>query len=879
MRRGQGRFQQSRTIVTESAAPVAWVVLVGEADLDTMPVGVAADLARNAMSVLEVVLDRRAPKAAALEAVRRAATDLDARAGSLPVLFAGIGRMAPLAAAVAAELEAPGLLSVDGSLLSVAWRGPAWSSPTLLLSTSGAGVSTRWGQRAGSLAIGRQGQVAPGRLGTPVADQRLREWRRAADAGRWPTRPGSVARRLAAPAAAAMALSGGAALLAATPVSAAQRQGDGVGSSTPVRAERATLGGTKVGRAQRQGDHVVPHATGSKALIDAAGFKWFVNTDITFQTSSSASGAMSEASYTHSVTASTLHGGGTQERLNDAYDGYNALFVSVNGTTCTTLSVAGCTSYNGNGPAVLSDNGREVDTPVQVIDGLNVSRRIYVPTDDHFERTLNVFNNPGTTPVTVTMTTSNNLGSDANTVITGTSAGGTTPADSDEWVTTFQNWTGTTTTDPRLGHVLQTTGAAVPAAGVTFTNGSDRPTWHYTFTVGAGQTVLIGNFAVADATIAASQADSARLAALPPTAVEGMSATDLSELGNFGTKPTVTTQPTDQTAGLGGAATFSTAATAAGLDQTPTVQWQVSTDGGATFSNLAGQTSDTLHLSNLASSANGQQYRAVFSNGIGSSVSKPATLTVATGGYWTAASDGGVFAFGNAPYLGSQGGAPLNAPVVGIAATPDAHGYWLVASDGGIFAYGDAGFHGSHGGQPLNAPIVGLAPTPDGNGYWLVASDGGIFAYGDAGFYGSQGGQPLNAPIVGITPTPDGKGYWLVASDGGIFAYGDAGFHGSQGGQPLNAPVVGIAASHDGNGYWLVASDGGVFAYGDAGYHGSAASLALFKPIVGISASPDGNGYRLVAADGGVFAYGDALFDGSTGGQTLNAPVIGLANG
>ena len=43
--------------------------------------------------------------------------------------------MAPLAAVVAAEVEAPGLLSSDGSLLSVAWRGPAWSSPTLLLSS------------------------------------------------------------------------------------------------------------------------------------------------------------------------------------------------------------------------------------------------------------------------------------------------------------------------------------------------------------------------------------------------------------------------------------------------------------------------------------------------------------------------------------------------------------------------------------------------------------------------------------------------------------------------------------------------------------------------------------------------------------------------
>ena len=38
-------------------------------------------------------------------------------------------------------------------------------------------------------------------------------------------------------------------------------------------------------------------------------------------------------------------------------------------------------------------------------------------------------------------------------------------------------------------------------------------------------------------------------------------------------------------------------------------------------------------------------------------------------------------------------------------------GYWLVASDGGIFAFGDAGFYGSTGGQTLNKPIVGVTPT------------------------------------------------------------------------------------------------------------------------------------------------------------------------
>jgi hypothetical protein len=42
-----------------------------------------------------------------------------------------------------------------------------------------------------------------------------------------------------------------------------------------------------------------------------------------------------------------------------------------------------------------------------------------------------------------------------------------------------------------------------------------------------------------------------------------------------------------------------------------------------------------------------------------------------------------------------MGGQALNKPVVGIAATPDGKGYWEVASDGGIFAFGDARYYGS----------------------------------------------------------------------------------------------------------------------------------------------------------------------------------------
>lgn len=37
----------------------------------------------------------------------------------------------------------------------------------------------------------------------------------------------------------------------------------------------------------------------------------------------------------------------------------------------------------------------------------------------------------------------------------------------------------------------------------------------------------------------------------------------------------------------------------------------------------------------------------------------------------------------------------------------------------------------------VNAPIVGMAATPTGLGYWLVSGDGGVFAFGDAQFFGN----------------------------------------------------------------------------------------------------------------------------------------------
>ena len=242
-----------------------------------------------------------------------------------------------------------------------------------------------------------------------------------------------------------------------------------------------------------------------------------------------------------------------------------------------------------------------------------------------------------------------------------------------------------------------------------------------------------------------------------------------------------------------------------------------------------------------------------------------------------AASQDGVFGFGDAKVHGAPGEMDSDRSIVGITGTPSGHGYWLVASDGGIFAYGDAGFFGSTGAMKLNRPIVSMAPTPSGKGYWLAASDGGIFAFGDAPFSGSTGATPLNQPIVGMAAAPAGHGYWLAARDGGIFAFGDAPFHGSTGATPLNQPIVGMAPTPSGKGYWLAARDGGIFAFGDAPFHGSTGATPLNQPIVGMAPTPSGKGYWFAASDGGIFAFGDAPFHGSAVRAATHRPISAIA--
>jgi hypothetical protein len=92
------------------------------------------------------------------------------------------------------------------------------------------------------------------------------------------------------------------------------------------------------------------------------------------------------------------------------------------------------------------------------------------------------------------------------------------------------------------------------------------------------------------------------------------------------TPPTVTLQPNNVTQPQGGTASFT--AIASGTPA-PTVHWEVNT-GNGTWTAIPNATSTTLNITGVGPTMNGNQYRAVFTNGCATVPSNPATLTVSS---------------------------------------------------------------------------------------------------------------------------------------------------------------------------------------------------------------------------------------------------------
>jgi hypothetical protein len=219
------------------------------------------------------------------------------------------------------------------------------------------------------------------------------------------------------------------------------------------------------------------------------------------------------------------------------------------------------------------------------------------------------------------------------------------------------------------------------------------------------------------------------------------------------------------------------------------------------------------------------------------------TPTADRGGYWLVGSDGGIFSFGDSRFYGSIPGlgyAPagttgpnhLNAPIVGMVPSSGGGGYFMVASDGGVFAFGNAKFEGSCPGiGGCSGAAVAVMPDASGNGYWMVTATGHVYAFGDAGYYGAPG--PQSSLATSAHRTPDGKGYWILFSNGAIASYGDAGFFGSPaGGLGGSDPATSILPTPDGGGYWVTSALGKVFNYGDAPNQGDMSGQPLNGSII-----------------------------------------------
>ena len=218
-------------------------------------------------------------------------------------------------------------------------------------------------------------------------------------------------------------------------------------------------------------------ATGS-VQIHAGNATWFVNTNITFSSTSSQFG-MSEASL-HTAT----------NTRNDAFDGALAWHVYATSPGAPNQQ----NGYRSPGGTVAVTTNSVLGT-VQSLAGLNVQGQLWFATNKAVARSILTLQNPSGSAITVTVDNDNNLGSDNGTRILATSSGDATFDASDNWFVSCQSSQAPpacdATLDPVLTFAFQGQGGVrgtdvSPSGG--FQNGNDNPNERFTVTVPAGET-------------------------------------------------------------------------------------------------------------------------------------------------------------------------------------------------------------------------------------------------------------------------------------------------------------------------------------------------------------------------------------------------------
>ncbi len=382
----------------------------------------------------------------------------------------------------------------------------------------------------------------------------------------------------------------------------------------------------------------------------------------------------------------------------------------------------------------------------------------------------------------------------------------------------------------------------------------------------------------------------------------------------------ITEQPVGTTVEVGDDAAFE--ATASGFPA-PTVQWELSTDGGSSWSAISGATSDRLTLEDVQASQSGDEYRAAFTNTGGSATSEAATLTVATHHYR-------VFGWGEDGFgqLGDGDLVQSDDPVIAnglnfvtaVAAGKD-HSLALLAN-GTVMAWGSnvsgqLGDGEEFAGSDVPVRVQGLqhvkAIAAGTNQSLALLDNGTVMAWGgnESGQLGDGNTEESDVPLpvkglTGVTGIAAGGEHSMaLLSDGKVMAWGDdeSGQLGDDSTTNSDVPVpVRLAEVSEiaaGNEFSLaLLSDGEVMAWGsdrfgqlaNSGVEASGEEEERFSAVPvtvngvsGVSAIAAGARHSLaLLANGTAMAWGEdaagQLGDGRIArSEEVPAPVSGLS--